>query len=230
IPLAQVKGSYIQEPDPQRDKLHDGETVEDVARARVGYRYDVDEWSQRVAGFGEWWASLHHYATDEFINYVRGVDGDSFYNEGPSNTPTAAASSATSGDAAAVDLDEDEDLRDLPTDERIKVESERIDAEFAEMLAKATANEQSAQAATPAPTPAPAAEPEPEPEPAVDVPPTRKGRILAALERAPRGDGMTKAQILAALHSMGDEVPDPTLGVYLSQMKKDGAIAQYGGS
>src|SRR5690606_39049842 len=32
IPLAQVKGSYIQEPDPQRDKLHDGETVEDVAR------------------------------------------------------------------------------------------------------------------------------------------------------------------------------------------------------
>jgi hypothetical protein len=69
-PVLKLKAPYIQETDPQRDKLHNGATISDVAWARRNFHTELDEGSARAAG--PWYANRHTRATDALVAYLTG--------------------------------------------------------------------------------------------------------------------------------------------------------------
>jgi hypothetical protein len=69
-PTIKLKAPYIQETDPQREKLHNGATITDVAWARRHFHTSLDEGSARAAG--EWYANRHTRATPELFAYLTG--------------------------------------------------------------------------------------------------------------------------------------------------------------
>jgi hypothetical protein len=64
------KSPYMQETDPQRDKLHNGATISDVAWARRNFHTELDEGSARAAG--PWYANRHTRATAALVAYLTG--------------------------------------------------------------------------------------------------------------------------------------------------------------
>jgi hypothetical protein len=69
-PVLKLKAPYIQETDPNRDMLHNGATISDVAWARRHFHTDLDEGSARAAG--EWYRNRHTRATAALVAYLTG--------------------------------------------------------------------------------------------------------------------------------------------------------------
>ena len=65
-----VKSPYVQEVDPSKTKLHDGQTIEDISWSRRHFVRTLDEGSQRAAG--PKYAARHTRMTDEFLAYLTG--------------------------------------------------------------------------------------------------------------------------------------------------------------
>jgi hypothetical protein len=69
-PVIKLKAPYMQETDPQREKLHNGATISDVAWARRNFHTELDEGSARAAG--EWYRTRHTRATAALVAYLTG--------------------------------------------------------------------------------------------------------------------------------------------------------------
>jgi hypothetical protein len=63
-----LKAPYIQETDPQRDKLHNGATVSDVAWSRRSFHVELDADSQRAAGAV--YGRRHRRAGNDLLAYL----------------------------------------------------------------------------------------------------------------------------------------------------------------
>lgn len=115
--VIRLKSPYIQEIDPQREKLHDGATIADIAWARRHFHVELDPGSAAVAGAA--YANRHLYATDELMAYLAGVMQD-----------IAAV--------VAPDMpDTNDDNNDVEND-LVSQELARLDAEVAELLGNST--------------------------------------------------------------------------------------------
>ncbi|MBB3665985.1 hypothetical protein FB384_004944 [Prauserella sediminis] len=195
-----VKAPYIQEMDPKRAKLHDGLTVEDVARARMGNDYDLDAGSAKF--LGPYWAGMTHYATEEYVAYLRNADGE----ETPSESPEQAEAKAQ----VMSEVDAIIAAAGWSSEQPAAAESAPAPVPSATSVG-------SAGAATPTVR-----------EPQSSGAATRAARIFQLLDEAP--EGMTKAQILAGLFQLGDEsVTDASLQVELRRLKDSGRLEQVAG-
>lgn len=69
-PVQRIKAPYIQETDPQRDHLHDGATVSDVAWARRHFVRKLDAGSERVARESSEWYRNRATSADAVYAYL----------------------------------------------------------------------------------------------------------------------------------------------------------------
>ncbi|HMJ95447.1 MAG TPA: hypothetical protein VK486_06320, partial [Thermoleophilaceae bacterium] len=63
-----VKGEYVQEVDPARERLHAGATILDIARARIGMGTTLDDGSASI--LGDAYEDRHVRADDELLAYL----------------------------------------------------------------------------------------------------------------------------------------------------------------
>lgn len=99
----QIKAPYMQESDPNKDRLHNGITISGVARARQAFGIRLDEFSIQQAG--EAYARRYTRMTPEFEAYLTGA-------ERSNDMPPVEQQNPTQG-MSEVDREIYEALRDL---------------------------------------------------------------------------------------------------------------------
>ena len=193
-----VKAPYPQTVDPDKDVLHDGLTVADIAWSRRGMHtgtpHELDERSAVAAGPD--YQNRHKMVTEEFLDYLTGAAFSPAYY-GPTGSQESGQESEH------VDESVDPEQRELTAAEsdlatslaELRALGEPIPEEMAEWFA---AYEEQYGKVTPAAT---------QPGRSATVSSlvgrqSRKDRVLAIIREAP--EPPTRAAILVRLHEMGD--------------------------
>lgn len=105
--LELIKAKYIQDSDPQKKKLHNGETIRDIAWRRRHCDNELDEYSAKAAGHD--YASRWRFATDDFFDYLlrTASGGGSMYDSPEEAAELLATESTDDGDKGGEDGDDE---------------------------------------------------------------------------------------------------------------------------